>query len=127
LLFLAFFTSPYPAVLQWNIVSADFKDKISTTKNRSKLTVKSKSFRQKEGKREYLDRASYDDLKYFWEKSGEKKDIIQRFVTISAKHLSTMDYKGIVKGVKQIPRCTWNLIPRMQEATYFHIRTNIFT
>ena len=49
--------------------------------------------------REYRYRASSDDL----EKSGVSKDMIKRALTISANHLSTRDYKGIVKGVMQIP------------------------
>ena len=31
------------------------------------------------------------------------KDVIKRYVTSAAKHLSTRDYEGIVNGVKQIP------------------------
>ena len=48
--------------------------------------------------REYRYRASSDDL----EKSRVSKDMIKRAVTISANHLSTRDYEGIVKGVRQI-------------------------
>ena len=43
------------------------------------------------------------DLKRYLEKSGVSKDMIKRAVTISANHLSTRDYEGIVKGVEQIP------------------------
>ena len=42
-------------------------------------------------------------MKRFLEKSRVSKDMIKRAVTISANHLSTRDYQGIVKGVQQVP------------------------
>ena len=83
--------------------NTDVRDEDSAIKNTSKLTVKIRSFGKHEGKREYRDRASSDDLKRFLEKYGVTKFMIKMVVTISTNHLSTSDYEGIVKVVKQIP------------------------
>ena len=50
---------------------------------RSTLAFKIKSFRRKEGKLEYREKASTEDLKLHLEKIGEKKEHIRRAVTLS--------------------------------------------
>ena len=83
--------------------SADVREDDISFRNRSKLSAKIKSFGQVEVKREYSNRASSDDLKRFLEKEGVSKDMLKRAVSISVRHLSTGDYKGIVKVFMQIP------------------------
>ena len=79
------------------------RDKDTSSRNRSKLAAKITVFGVQEGKKEYSKRASTNDLKCFLEKEGFSRDMIRRAVSISARHLSTKDYEGIVKVVKQIP------------------------
>ena len=70
---------------------------------RSTLAFKIKSFGLKEGKLEYRDKASTEDLKLHLEKIGEKKENIRRAVNISVNHLTHKDYLGLVRGTLQIP------------------------
>ena len=57
----------------------------------------------KEGKKDYHNKASSEDLKRHPEKIGEKKEHIRKAFTISVNHMTRKDYVGLVKGTQQIP------------------------